>query len=321
MQARGEVTMKVLICDPVAPVTIQSLLDAGIKVDNRSDISAEELLSDAANYDGMVVRSRTKVPKEVIDAAEKLKIIVRGGVGLDNIDVAYAQQKGVSVRNTPKASSNSVAELALGYMLALARRIPQATMSMTDGEWQKKKLKGTEIAGKTLGLIGFGNIGGLLGRKAAALGMDVIFYDVITPPDPGPASQVSLEEVLAQSDYISLHVPFLPATKNMLDAEAFARMKDGVYIVNCARGGVIDEDALYDALVSGKVAGAALDVYLDEKVNPGNARLFGLKDENGFNKVIGSPHIGASTAEGQARVGTEVADILIEFYKESFEGK
>jgi D-3-phosphoglycerate dehydrogenase len=203
-------------------------------------------------------------------------------------------------------------------MLALARRIPQATMSMTAGGWQKKQFKGTEIAGKTLGLIGFGNIGGLLGRKAAALGMDVIFYDVITPPDPGPARQVSLEEVLAQSDYISLHVPLLPATKNLLNAEAFAKMKDGVYVINCARGGVVDEDALCEAVKSGKVAGAALDVFVDEKVNPGNPILFGLKDENGFNRVIGSPHIGASTVEGQARVGTEVADILIEFYRENF---
>jgi D-3-phosphoglycerate dehydrogenase len=310
--------MKVLICDPVSPVTIQALHDAGIEVDNRPDITAEELLRDAPQYDGMVVRSRTKVPKEVIDAATNLKIIVRGGVGLDNIDVAYAREKGVEVRNTPKASSNSVAELALGYMLALARRIPQATMSMTAGEWKKKQLRGSEIAGKTLGLIGFGNIGGLLGRKAAALGMDVIFYDVIEPPEPGPARQVSLEEVLTQSDYLSLHVPLLPATKNMLDAKAFAKMKDGVYIVNCARGGIVDEDALCDALLSGKVAGAALDVYVDEKVEPGNPKLYGLKDENGFNRIIGSPHIGASTAEGQARVGTEVADILIRFYKENF---
>jgi D-3-phosphoglycerate dehydrogenase len=263
----------------------------------------------------MVVRSRTRIPAEVIDAASKLQIIVRGGVGLDNIDVKYAESKGVSVRNTPKASSNSVAELALGYMLALARHIPQATASMTAGEWKKKQLKGTEIAGKMLGLIGLGNIGGLLGRKAAALGMDVVFYDVITPADPGAAQQVDLDELYAQSDYISLHVPKVPATTNMLDAEAFAKMKDGVYLVNCARGGVVDEDALYDALASGKVAGAALDVFLDEKVKPGNPKLFGLKDSNGFNKVVGSPHIGAGTVEGQARVGTEVADILIEHFR------
>ncbi len=307
--------MKVLICDPVAPATIQALQEAGVEVDNRSDITAEELLNEVAAYDGMVVRSRTKVPAEVIDAATNLKIVVRGGVGLDNIDVKYAQSKGVSVRNTPKASSNSVAELTLGYMLALARRIPQSTMSMTAGEWKKKNLRGSEIAGKTLGLVGFGNIGSLLANKATALGMKVIFYDVITPADPGDAIQVGLDEVLTQSDYISLHVPLLPATKNILNIEAFAKMKDGVYIINCARGGVVDEDALYDALVSGKVAGAAVDVFVDEKVNPGNPKLFGLKDENGFNRVIGSPHIGAATVEGQNRVGTEVADILIEFYK------
>ena len=308
--------MKVLICDPVAPVTIQALKDAGIEVDDRPDITAEELLRDVAGYDGMVVRSRTRVPKEVIDAATDLKIIVRGGVGLDSIDLKHAASKGVIVRNTPKASSNSVAELALGYMLALARHLPQATMSMTAGDWKKKQLKGTEIAGKTLGLIGFGNIGALLGQKASALGMDVVFYDVITPSDAGSAKQVSLDEVLAQSDYISLHVPKVPATTNLLNREAFGKMKDGVYIVNCARGGVVDEDALHDALASGKVGGAALDVYLDEKVSPGNPKLFGLKDENGFNKVIGSPHIGAGTVEGQARVGTEVADTLIEFYRD-----
>ncbi len=310
--------MEVLVCDPVAPVTVQSLVDAGIEVENRPDITADELLRDVSNYHGLVVRSRTKVPKEVIDAAANLRIVVRGGVGLDNIDVPYARSKGVEVRNTPKASSNSVAELALGYMLALARHIPQATSSMTASEWKKKLLRGTEIAGKTLGLIGFGNIGGLLGQKAAALGMTVIFYDVITPPDPGPATQVGLDELLAESDYISLHVPKVPATTNMLNAEAFAKMKEGVFIVNCARGGVIDEDALYDALASGKVAGAALDVFLDEKMTPGNPKLFALKDENEFNKVIGSPHIGASTVEGQARVGTEVADILIEYYRENF---
>ena len=308
--------MKVLICDPVAPATIEALQDAGIEVDNRPEITAEELLRDAAEYDGMVVRSRTKIPKEVIDAATNLKIVVRGGVGLDNIDVKYATSKGVQVRNTPKASSNSVAELALGYMLALARHIPQATASMVTGQWQKKQLKGTEIAGKTLGLIGFGNIGSLLAQKAAALGMDVVFYDVITPADPGPAKQVGLDELLARADYISLHVPYLPATANMINAETLDQMKDGVYLVNCARGGVVDEDALFDALQSGKVGGAALDVFADEKVAPGNAKLFGLKDANGFNLCIGSPHIGAGTVEGQDRVGTEVADILIEFYKE-----
>jgi D-3-phosphoglycerate dehydrogenase len=307
--------MKVLICDPVAAETIDALIKAGIEVDNRSDITPEDLLKDAAGYDGMVVRSRTTIRQDTIDAATNLKIVVRGGVGLDNIDVSYAESNGVSVRNTPKASSDSVAELTIGYLLAMARRIPQATASMAAGEWQKKKLKGTEIGGKTLGLIGIGNIGRATGKRAAALGMDVIYFDVVTPDDVGFARQVSMDELLAESDYISLHVPHTPKTHNLLDAQAFAKMKDGVRIVNCGRGGVLDEDALCDALASGKAAGAALDVYLDEKVNPGNAKLYGLKDANGFGLVIGSPHIGAGTVEGQARVGQEVADILIEFYQ------
>jgi D-3-phosphoglycerate dehydrogenase len=309
--------MRVLICDPMAPDAVQILDDAGIEVDNRPDITADELVRDAAQYDGMVVRSRTKITQDVIDAATRLKIVVRGGVGLDNIDVEYAAEKGIVVRNTPKASSDSVAELVVGYLLVLARRIPQASASMAAGEWKKKLLKGTEIAGKTLGLIGFGNIGQAVGRRASALGMRVVFFRR-TPTEVPYARQVTLDDLLAQSDYISLHVPKTAGTENLLDAEAFAKMKDGVYIVNCGRGGTLDEEALYDALVRGKVAGAALDVYVDEKVNPGNPKLFQLKDGNGFSLVVGSPHIGASTAEGQARVGQEVAEILIEFHRENF---
>ncbi len=308
--------MNVLICDPVAPETIDALVEAGIDVDNRPDITAEELLEEAANYDGMVVRSRTRIRSDIIDAATNLRIIVRGGVGLDNIDVTYAESKGIVVSNTPKASSDSVAELTIGYLLALARRIPQATASMVAGEWKKKALKGSEIGGKTLGLIGFGNIGQAVGSRAAALGMNVVYYRR-TQVDVPFASQVSLDELLAQSDYVSLHTPHTPETHNVIDAGALAKMKDGVYVVNCGRGGTLDEDALYDALVNGKVAGAALDVFLEEKVNPGNAKLFELRDENGFGLVIGSPHVGASTVEGQARVGSEVADILIAFYKET----
>jgi D-3-phosphoglycerate dehydrogenase len=306
--------MHVLICDSVAPETIEALTAAGIQVDNRPTITAEELVRDAAQYDGMVVRSRTKIRQDTIDAATNLKIIVRGGVGLDNIDVAYAKSKGIAVRNTPKASSDSVAELTIGYLLALARQIPQASASMAAGEWKKSAFKGTEIAGKTLGLIGFGNIGQAVGRRAAALGMKVLFYRRSEVQVPY-AQQVGLEDLIAQSDYISLHVPYSAETANVLDAQAFGKMKDGVYIVNCGRGGTLDEDALYNALQSGKVAGAALDVFADEKVNPGNPKLFELKDAKGFALVIGSPHIGASTVEGQARVGGEVAEILIAFYR------
>lgn len=298
--------MKLLICDPVDPEAVAAMRAAGIEVDVQDAITPEELERVIAPYDAMVVRSRTKVPAPLIDKAANLKLIIRGGVGLDNIDAKYARSKGIEVRNTPLASANSVAELTIGYLFALARQIPQATASMKAGLWEKKAFsKGSELAGKMLGLIGCGNIGSLVAQKAAALGMTVLFYRRTPTQVPG-ASQVSLEELLKRSDYISLHVPLTPETHHMVGAAEFARMKDGVYIVNCGRGGTLDEAALYDAIVSGKVAGAALDVFEDEKEERGQ-RLLGLP------QVIGSPHIGAGTAEATERVGAEVAQIVIEF--------
>jgi D-3-phosphoglycerate dehydrogenase len=279
--------------------------EAGIGVDVRDDVTAEELETIIAGYDAMVVRSRTKVRQPLIDQAANLKLIIRGGVGLDNIDVAYAESKGVEVRNTPAASSNSVAELTVGYLLSLARQVPQVTASMRDGKWEKKAFsKGIELAGKTLGLIGLGRIGGLVGQKANALGMEVLFYRR-TPTEVDYATQVPLDELFARSDFVSLHVPHTPETHYIVGAEAFGKMKDGVYIVNCGRGGTLDEAALYDAIISGKVAGAALDVYEDEKEEQGK-RFADLP------QVIGSPHIGAGTMEAKARVGEEVAQIAIE---------
>jgi D-3-phosphoglycerate dehydrogenase len=282
--------------------------EAGIEVDVRDDITPEDLETAIADYDAMVVRSRTKVREPLIDKATNLKVIIRGGVGLDNIDVAYAESKGVEVRNTPSASSNSVAELTIGYLLALARPIPKAATSMKEGKWEKKPLsKGAELAGKTLGLIGLGRIGGLTAQKANALGMEVLFHRR-TPTEVDFATQVPLDELLTRSDYISLHVPHTPETHYIVGAEAFEKMKDGVRIVNCGRGGTLDEAALYDAVESGKVAGAALDVYEDEKEERGK-RFMDLP------QVIGSPHIGAGTAEAKARVGEEVAQIAIEVAK------
>jgi D-3-phosphoglycerate dehydrogenase len=298
--------MKLLICDPTDAGAIAAMRGAGIEVDVRDDITPEDLETVIADYDGMVVRSRTKVRQPLIDKATNLKLVIRGGVGLDNIDVDYARSKGIEVRNTPAASSNSVAELTIGYLLALARPIPQTTASMKAGKWEKKAFsKGTELAGKTLGLVGCGRIGGLVAQKAAALGMEVLFYRR-TPTEVPGATQVSLDELLARSDYISLHVPHAPETHYIIGAGAFAKMKDGVRIVNCGRGGTLDEAALYDAITSGKVAGAALDVFEDEKEERGR-RLMELP------QVIGSPHIGAGTAEATARVGEEVAQIAVEF--------
>ncbi len=298
--------MKVLICDATAQSALDMIAEAGIEVVNKPAITPEELLEEIAEYDAMVVRSRTKVRKPVIDAATKLKAIVRGGVGLDNIDVKYAGSKGIQVLNTPTASTAAVAELAIGYIFALARNIPQMTISMEEGEWAKKSFSGTEIAGKTLGLIGAGRIACSVGQKANALGMAVVAYDPYVESAEG-IKIVALEELLTLADYISLHVPYNEGTHNILNADTFAEMKDGVYVINCGRGGTIDEDALFDSLKSGKVAGAALDVYTEEP-SMGH-KLYTLE------QVIGSPHIGAGTVEAKARVGTEVAKNVINVLK------
>ena len=299
--------MKLLVCDPTAPTAIAAMREAGIEVDVRDDITLEELEAAIADYDAMVVRSRTKVREPLIDKAANLKLIIRGGVGLDNIDVEYAQSKGIEVRNTPAASSNSVAELTIGYLFALARRIPQATASMRAGKWEKKVFsKGTEITGKTLGLVGYGRIGRLVAEKALALGMSVLAYDPYIKEAREGVDLVDLEDLLPRADYISLHVPHTPGTHYIIGVEAFRKVKAGVCIVNCGRGGTLDEAALYEAIASGKVAGAALDVYEDEKEERGR-RLMEL------GRVVGSPHVGAGTGEAKARVGEEVAQIAIEF--------
>ena len=295
--------MKVLICDATDPTALEKIAAAGIEVVDRPDVTPEELMQIIPEFDAMVVRSRTKVREPLIDVASNLKAIVRGGVGLDNIDVDYARSKGVKVLNTPAASSDSVAELAVGYLFGLARRIPQMAGSMKAAKWEKKAFKGTEIAGKTLGLIGFGRIGQATGRRAHALGMDVLYFRR-SPTAVDYATQVTLDELLARSDYISLHVPHTPETHNIVDAAAIAKMRDGVRIINCGRGGTIDEDALYDAIAGGKVAGAALDVFAEEPAK--GHKLFSLE------QVIGSPHVGAATSEAQGRVGAEVADKVIE---------
>ncbi|MBA4380696.1 MAG: 3-phosphoglycerate dehydrogenase [Anaerolinea sp.] len=242
----------------------------------------------------------------MIDLCPKLKVIVRGGVGLDNIDADYARSRGITVMNTPQASSASVAELTIGFMFALARSIYQTTASMKTGVWEKKKFEGDEIGGKTLGLIGVGNIGKEVAKRANALGMTVIAYDPYIQETEG-VKLVSLDELLAHSDYISLHLPRTKESTNMIGKAQFEKMKSGVRLVNCARGGIVDEDAIYAALVSGRVASAALDVFAEEP--PSDYKL--LKLDN----VIGAPHIGAATMEAQGRVGAEVAEKLIEFAK------
>ncbi len=300
--------MKVLICDPISAAAVARARDKGLQVDVEDTITPERLLEVIGDYDAVVVRSRTKIRKNVLDRATNLKVIIRGGVGVDNIDVEAAEARGIKVLNTPAASTDSVAELAIAYIFALARPIVQATESLRAGKWEKAKFHGIEVQGKTLGVIGMGRIGSAVAKRAAALGMIVLGYD---NRSVGPAPymmMVPLEELLARSDFITLHIPLTEESHHLVDADTIAKMKDGVKLIDCARGGVINEAALYDALVSGKVAGAALDVLEHEP--PTDYRLFTLP------QVIGSPHIGASTAEATARIGDEVVEILLKCEKE-----
>ncbi|HIE25367.1 MAG TPA: 3-phosphoglycerate dehydrogenase [Anaerolineales bacterium] len=299
--------MKVLICDATAQSALDTIAEAGIEVVNKPDVTAEELMEMLPEFDAMVVRSRTTVREPLIDVATNLKAIVRGGVGLDNIDVEYARSKGIQVLNTPTASTDAVAELTVGYLFALARQIPQMTASMKAGEWAKKSFLGSELGGKTLGLVGAGRIAQATGSRAKALGMSVVAYDPYVESADG-IEMMSLEEVLSQADYLSLHVPHTDETHNIIGEEEIAKAKDGIAIINCGRGGTIDEDALFEALKSGKVAGAALDVYATEPSK--GHKLYTLP------QVIGSPHIGAGTVEAKARVGSEVAKNVINALKE-----
>jgi D-3-phosphoglycerate dehydrogenase len=283
--------------------------DAGLEVDVKTSITPDELLRVIDQYEAMVVRSRTKVRQPVLDAARNLQVIVRGGVGVDNIDVDYAARKGVRVLNTPAASSESVAELTLAYLFALARPIVQAAASVKAGKWEKGKFCGIEIQGKTLGIIGIGRIGTLVAQRAAAMGMLVLGYDARNVGPMPFMMLMTMEELLERSDFITLHLPLNEQSRHMINAETIAAMKDGVRIINCARGGVIDEEALYNAIVSGKVAGAALDVFEQEPLT--NTRLIALE------QVIGSPHMGAMTDEATERIGDEVADLLKTFSKEN----
>jgi D-3-phosphoglycerate dehydrogenase len=300
--------MKVLISDPIAEEGIRILKDSGYDVSVQTDLSPEQLVETIEDYDAIVVRSATKVTRPVIEAGKKLKVIGRAGVGLDNVDREAAGEKGIKVLNTPAATSASVAELALAMMFACARPVVEGTISLRAGKWEKKKFKGTELAGKILGIIGIGRIGSELARRATAIGMKVIAFDPYIPAMEG-VEMVDKDYLLKNSDYISLHLPLTPETKYILSTGDFDRVKQSAAIINCARGGVVDEEALYRALKDGKVRKAAVDVY---EIEPsiGN-RLFEL------DSVIATPHIGAQTAEGQTRAGTGIARKVAEALKEA----
>jgi D-3-phosphoglycerate dehydrogenase len=296
---------KILLCDPI-PDTVKTRLEkAGHKVDMKTGMTPEELAEMIEPYTAVVVRSATKVRKVAIEKAKNLKVIVRGGVGIDNIDHEFAKSKGIKVLNTPTATSNSVAELALAYMFALARRIPDGTISMRKGEWAKKAFKGTELLDKTLGLIGIGRIGAELAKKALALGMTVIAYDLYVKKSPVEGvKMVGMDEVLTKSDYVSLHIPLDKEKGAAIGKAELDKMKKGAYLINCARGGVVDEDAMLEALNSGKLAGAGIDVYVGEPTPKPEVAT--------HPKVYCTPHIGASTVEGQDRVADLVVEVLLE---------
>ena len=296
--------MKILVCDKTETEAIEKMRAAGLTVDAKFEITPEELPKVLPNYDGCVVRSRTKVRQPLIDLCPNLKVIIRGGVGLDTIDADYARSKGITVMNTPKASSASVAELAIGFMINLARNLCTANTTMKAEKWEKKAFEGSEIGGKTLGLIWIGNIGREVARRALALEMKVIACDPNVSEVDG-VRMVALDALLLEADYISLHLPKTKESADLIGKAQFEKMKTGVRIINCARGGIINEAALYEALTNGKVAGAALDVFGEEP--PTDWKLAKLDN------VICSPHIGAATLEAQKRVGAEVAEKMIEF--------
>lgn len=300
-------TPKVLICDPIAEAGLDKLNEAGYQLKMGDELSAEGLKREISDYQAIVVRSATKVTQSLIDAAEELQLIVRAGVGLDNIDLDYAEEKGITVQNTPEASSNSVAELALGHMFSLARHIPVGTQSLKENKWLKSQFKGTELDGKTLGIIGVGRIGTLVARKGSALGMDPLGFDkYITEPPIKEIEMVSKEKLLKTSDFVSLHIPYDKQQGAEIGSEEFSLMKPSAYLVNCARGPVVDKGALERALEEEMIAGVALDVYDEEP--PGDSPIFRSKN------VSLTPHIGASTLEAQTRVGLHAAEKIIDFF-------
>lgn len=282
------------------------MLKKSAEVVEKPGISAEDLLKEVGGYDALIVRGRTKVTPAVFDAGTKLKVVGRAGVGVDNIDLAAAKSKGVTVVNSPLATTIAVAELTLSLMLGVVREVPRADATMKSDKWLKKEFMGGELCGKTLGVIGFGRIGAAVAKRAAAFEMEILGYDPLIPADEiakRGGKPVSLDELLEKADMITMHLPLTSESRGMLNADTFAKMKKGVYIICAARGGVIDEAALLDAINSGKVAGAGLDVFSSEPP--------GLTDLVANPKVVVTPHVGAQTIEAQERAANDIAEEII----------
>lgn len=299
---------RVLISDKLSPKAEQIFLDRGIEVDVITGLERDDLIKIIDKYDGLAIRSSTKVTEKVLDAANNLKVVGRAGIGVDNVDIPYATLKGVAVMNTPFGNAITTAEHAISMTMSLVRNIPQANQSTHLGKWEKSKYMGTEITGKTIGIIGCGNIGSIVADRALGLKMKVIAYDPFLTEEKALAikvRKVELDELLKISDIITLHVPLTDQTANIINKKTLENCKDGVFVINCARGGLIDEKDLKDSLDSGKVAGAAIDVY---EFEPAKESIF-----FGMENVICTPHLGASTLEAQENVALQVADQMADF--------
>ena len=301
----------VLICDQVNPILNQILEKNGLQITYEPEITPEQIAEKIGNYEVVVVRSRTKITKDLIQRADKCKVIARVGVGLDNIDQDTAKEKNIRVINAVEGAMNAVAELVIGLMLSLAREIPRADREVRNGNWIKKELMGTELRGKYLGIVGLGNIGKRLGRLAKSFNMNIIGFDVM-PIDEEFSKEVGLMKadlgtLLASADYVSLHVPLLDSTKHMINAENIVTMKNTARIINTSRGGVIDEDALYDALKNGNLGGAALDVFEIEPATSNNLRE--------LPNFISTPHMGAQTKEAQSLAANVIAEKIIQILR------
>lgn len=306
-----QVSGKVLVCDSIDKACIDSLKKAGMTVDYKPDITPSDLLSSVKDYHVIIVRSRTKITREVIDATTITRIIARVGVGLDNIDLSAAEARNIRVINASEAAMNAVAELTIGHMISLARSIPRADTETKKGNWMKKDLTGIELRGKYVGIVGVGNIGRNVGRIARALRMNLIGYDIY-PINKDFIKEVGLivtdlNTLAESSDFITCHVPLTQETKHMFNAQLFSKMKPTAFIVNTSRGEVIDEKALYDSLIGGKIAGAALDVF--EREPPNNKMLIELPN------IICTPHIGSQTKEAQELASLVIAEKIIQIIR------
>ncbi|MCE5195075.1 MAG: phosphoglycerate dehydrogenase [Nitrospiraceae bacterium] len=300
--------MKVLVSDKISEKGVEILKKAGLTVDVKTGMKPDELKSCIGEYHGLVVRSETKVTAEIIEAAKNLKVVGRAGSGLDNVDKAAASKKGIVVMNTPGGNTITTAEHTIAMLFSLARMIPQATASLKGGKWEKKKFMGVELFNKTLGIVGLGNIGSQVAKKAQGLEMVVIAYDPFLSEETARElgiEKVELAEVFKRADFITVHTPLTPETKNIINAKTIETMKPGVRIINCARGGIINEKDLFEALKSGKVAGAGMDVF--EKEPPEDFSLIGLDN------VICTPHLGASTEEAQENVALAIAEQIADY--------